>query len=288
MSQQTVLRPSLLRKQKIVEELARLIKEYPTIAVFDLTGTRANIIHEMRKKLRGVGVIKIAKKSLFMRAADSAGRPDVKKLVENLAKPVGFVFTTLSAFKLSLIIEQNKIPMFAKAGEVADFDVWIPETNTGLPPGPILTDFGKLKIPTRIEGGQIWVAKDTLVAKKGDVIDHLLASILVRLNIKSVMRGLSLIAAYEDGVIIKAEDLKLDLDVFRQNLAEAVQHAMNLAVQMGYVTPETVRPVITLAVRQALNVALESGYVSKDTAQQLIARAHAVASSIAAKIGQAG
>jgi len=288
MSQQTVLRPSLLRKQKIVEELARFIKEYPTIAVFDLTGTRANIIHEMRKKLRGVGVVKVAKKTLFIRAAELAGRPDVKKLVEELTKPVGFIFTTLNAFKLSLIIEQNKIPMFAKAGETADFDVWVPETNTGLPPGPILTDFGKLKIPTRIEGGQIWVAKDTLVAKKGDVIDHLLASILVRLNIKSVMRGLSLVAAYEDGVIIKAEDLKLDLDRFRQDIAEAAQHAMNLAVQMGYVTPETVKPIITLAVRQAMNVAMEAGYVSRDTAEQLIVKAHAIASAIASKIGQAG
>ncbi|HID05367.1 MAG TPA: 50S ribosomal protein L10 [Candidatus Caldiarchaeum subterraneum] len=288
MSQQTVLRPSLLRKRRVVEELARLIKEYPAIAVFDLTGTRANIIHEMRRKLRDMGVVKVAKKTLFMKAADLAGRPDVKKLVEDLAKPAGFIFTTLNTFKLSLIIEQNKIPMFAKAGETADFDVWIPETNTGLPPGPILTDFGKLKIPTRIEGGQIWVAKDTLVAKKGDVIDHLLASILVRLNIKSVMRGLSLIAAYEDGVIIKAEDLKLDLGRFRQDLAEATQHAMNLAVEIGYVTPETIRPIITLAVRRSMNVALEAGYVSRDIAPQIIARAHAIAAAVAARIGQAG
>ena len=288
MSQQTVLRPSLLRKQKIVEELAKYIKEYPTIAVFDLTGTRANIIHEMRRKLRGVGVIKVAKKTLFMRACDLAGKPELKKLVENLAKPVGFIFTNLTAFKLSLIIEQNKIPMFAKAGETADFDVWVPETNTGLPPGPILTDFGKLKIPTRIEGGQIWIAKDTLVAKKGDVIDHLLASILVRLNIKSVMRGLTLVAAYEDGVIIKAEDLKIDLDKFRQDVASAAQEAMNLAVQIGYVTPETALPILVLAARQAMNVALEAGYLSKETAPQVIARAHAIAQAIAQRIGQAG
>jgi len=285
MSQQVVLRPSLRRKRKTIEELADLIKKYPTIAVFDLTGTRANIIHEMRKTLRDVGVIKVAKKTLFLKAVEEAGKQDLKKLLEGLQRPVGFIFTRLSPFKLSLLIEKNKIPMFAKAGEKADFDIWVPETNTGLPPGPILSDFGKLKIPTRIEGGQIWVAKDTLVAKKGDVINHLLASLLTKLNIKAVLRGLSLISAYEEGVIIRAEDLKLDLEQFKKQVMEASQHAINLAVQAGYITPETIRPILALAAKQALNVALEAGYISKETAPQAIARAHAVAAAIAAKIG---
>ncbi|MDJ0270679.1 MAG: 50S ribosomal protein L10 [Aigarchaeota archaeon] len=287
-AQRLVTRQSYGWKEEEVAELAELIKNYPVIAVFDLTGTRANIIHEMRQKLRDTCVVRVAKKTLFNLAAYKAGRPDVKKLLEGINKPVGFIFSKINSFKLSLLIDQNKVPMHARAGERADFDIWVPETNTGLPPGPVLSDFGKLKIPTRIEGGQIWIAKDTLVAKKGEEISHLLASLLVKLDIKAVLRGLALIAAYEDGVVIKAEDLKLDLDAFRQQILEAAQQAINIAVSAAYVTPETIKPIIMLAARQAMELAIEAGYADKDTIKNLLLRAELLASALAAKAGFSG
>jgi ribosomal protein L10 len=53
LSVQEALRPSLARKSRVVSEVARLLREYPTVAVFSLTAVRANTVHEMRKKLRG-------------------------------------------------------------------------------------------------------------------------------------------------------------------------------------------------------------------------------------------
>jgi len=199
-------------KLEEVDELAKLIQDYPVVAIFKLVGLRANLLHEIRRVLRGKAILRIAKKTLFCKAAEKAGRPELKRLLEDVKEPIGFIFSKIDAFKLKLILDKNRIPMHAKAGEKADMDVIIPEMNTGLPPGPILGDFGKLKIPTKIEGGQIWIAKDTLVAKKGDVISPLLASLLARLDIKAVLKGVEIERAYADGVILTKEDLTIDLE----------------------------------------------------------------------------
>ncbi|MDW8084273.1 MAG: 50S ribosomal protein L10 [Candidatus Caldarchaeum sp.] len=276
-----VIRPSIQKKSKLVEEVANLIKRYGVVAVFDLTGTRANTIHEMRKKLRGLCEFRVLKKTLFIRACKSANKPELEKLVEDVKTPVGFIFSGINSFKLALTLEKNRVPMHAKAGEKADFDVWVPETNTGLPPGPILSDFGKLRIPTRIEGGQVWIAKDTLVAKKGDEISQLLASLLAKLDIKAVMRGVKIMKAYEDGIILKAEDLILDPAKTAEELAAAASLALGLAVNISYISKETLPALLVKAMLQARALSVEAGYYTAETVPAMLLRAQAESMALA-------
>ncbi|MEM0440102.1 MAG: 50S ribosomal protein L10 [Candidatus Caldarchaeum sp.] len=285
MAVKAVTRPSIRKKSKLVEEVAKLMEKYGVVAVFDLTGTRANTVHEMRKKLRGVCEIRILKKTLFAKACKLANKPELEKLVEDIKKPVGFIFSGINSFKLALTLDKNKVPMHAKAGEKADFDVWVPETNTGLPPGPILSDFGKLKIPTRIEGGQVWIAKDTLVAKKGDEISQLLASLLVKLDIKAVLRGINLIKAYEDGVIVKAEDLVIDPVKKVQELSVAASTALSFAVNISYTTKETLPLLIGKAWTQARALSVEAGYYTAETVPLMLVKAQAESAALARAAG---
>lgn len=285
MAVKSVTRPSIVKKSKLVEEVANLIKKYGVVAVFDLTGTRANTVHEMRKKLRGLCEIKVLKKSLFIKACRLANKTELEKLVENIKTPVGFIFSGINSFKLALTLEKNKVPMHAKAGEKADFEVWVPETNTGLPPGPILSDFGKLKIPTRIEGGQVWIARDTLVAKKGDEISQLLASLLVKLDIKSVLRGINLIRAYEDGVILKAEDLVIDPVKTAEELSTAASMALGFAVNISYITKETLPLLLVKAWTQARALSVEAGFYTAETVPLMLAKAQAESAALAKAAG---
>lgn len=274
-------RASLLKKSKLVEEVASLMRRYGVVAVFDLTATRANTLHEMRKKLRGLCEIRVLKKTLFVKACRLANIPQLEKLVEDVKTPVGFIFSGLSSFKLALTLEKSKVPMHAKAGEKADFDVWVPETNTGLPPGPILSDFGKLRIPTRIEGGQVWIAKDTLVAKKGDEISQLLASLLAKLDIKAVLRGIKLLKAYEDGVILRAEDLMIDPQKTAEELAAAASLAYGFAVNISYISKETLPALLTKALLQARALSVEAGYITSETVPLMLMRAQAESAALA-------
>lgn len=268
-----------VQKWKIneVNELADLIEKHKVVAVFKLTGLRANLIHEIRKKLRGTAIIRVAKKTLFIKAVEKTGKRELVKLIEDLHTPVGFIFSNISAFKLKIMLDKNKILMHAKAGEKADVDVIIPEMNTGLPPGPILSDFGKLKIPTRIEGGQIWIAKDTLVARKGEEISPQLASLLARLDIKAVMKGITIDKAYEDGVLIAGENLAIDLEKVKNEIIEAGSSAIRLAVEMGYVTRETIQLILVKAAREARILAVELALPSREVIRDIIMKAEIMA-----------
>ncbi len=264
-------------KERELAELVDCIKKYPVIAVFGLTGVRANVLHELRAKLRQNTVFKVTKKTLFIKAAEKAGITQLKSLVEDKLNPIGLIFSDVSAFKLALILQKNRVLMHAKAGEKADVDVIIPECNTGIPPGPILSELGKMKIPTRIDGGSIWIAKDTLVAKKGDVISPALASLLMKLDIKAVLKGVMIEAAYEGGRIYSGDELLIDLDKTRREIEAAVKNAFNFAVNISYVTKETSAQVIALAYMKALAVAIEASYVTKETLPYLLKKAYAEA-----------
>ena len=52
-----------------------------------------------------------------------------------------FMFTNMSPFKLNVLLAKNKIMMNARGGDIASIDVVVPEKNTGIAPGPMLTEF---------------------------------------------------------------------------------------------------------------------------------------------------
>lgn len=277
MQSQTTISRIRRKKAEEIERLAELVRRYPVIAVFSLVGLRANLLHEIRRKLRDYCVVRVAKKTLFLKAAERAGRSDLARLLEGNKSSVGFIFSSVGLFKLKMLLDKNKVLMHAKAGEKADIDVVVPEMNTGLPPGPILSDFGKLKIPTRIEGGQIWIAKDTVVAKKGDVISPQLASLLARLDIKAVLKGIDIERGYEDGLIYLGKDLEIDVKRVEAELAEASSLAIRFAVAAGYVTRETIQPIVLKAYREARAVAVEAGIPVREVIEELIIRAESAA-----------
>jgi len=268
------------QKSHEVDRLAQAISENPTVLSFRLQKVRSNLLHQLRKKLRGQGNMVVCKKTLFSRAADKAGKPNLKKLVEDEKEPIGFIFTDQNPFKVTIMLEKNKVLMHAKAGDKADIEVIIPESNTGLSPGPVLSDFGKLKIPTKIEGGNIWIAKDTLVAEEGEVISPALASLLAKLDIRTIRRGLETIAAFDGDTLIPSSMLSIDLEAYRRGLIQAASEAFNLSVNSTYPTLENIAALISTAARQALVLGVTASYPSPNTASEILRRAQRAAQAL--------
>ena len=96
----------------------------------------------------------------------------------------------LNPFKLALLLERGKVKTTAKSGDIAAMDVVVPAGNTGQPPGPIISQLNGVGLPTRIESGSVWVSKDTLVVRRGEVINERLAGVLSKLGIKAVELGI--------------------------------------------------------------------------------------------------
>ena len=268
-------RRTLLEKARAVEEAKGLLQRHKVIGIASLQKVRASQLQELRRKLRGVVHLYVTKNNVMKRAiAECKDKPALKGFEKYLSGSNIFLFTDLNPFKLVITLEKSKVKLPAKAGDIATHDVIVPAGNTGLPPGPIISQLNAVGIPTRIEAGSVWVTRDTLVAKKGDVINAQLASVLSKLGIKPVEAGLIMKAAYDDGLIIGEDQLVVDLEGVRKSIEEAHTAAFNLSLNVAYPLPENIPLLLRMAHQEAYRLALNVGIPSRETMGDLIRKAH--------------
>ena len=266
-----------------VEELTQKLKEYHTVVIANIEKFPADKLHDIRKKLRGKAEIKVTKNTLFELALKKAGL-DTSKFEPYLTGPNAFIFTNMNPFELHLFLSKFKLKRYAMPGDKADEEVVIPAGDTGMPAGPILSVFGKLKVKTKVQDGKVHVLQDTVIAKPGDPIPPDAIPILQKLGIMPVYIKLNIKAAYEGGVMIPGDQLALNLDEYRDEVAKAYFNAFNLAVEIAYPVPEVLKVTAEKAARNAISLAAEIGYVTPETAQAVISRALAKAYALAAAI----
>ncbi len=270
-----VVRQSTLQKADKVKEVKELLSQYNAVAIASLEKVRAAQLQKLKKKLQDSAYLRVVKNSLISRAvSEIEDKKGIKQLEEYLTGPNLYLFTNLNPFKLTILLEKSRVKASARAGDLAAFDVTVPAGNTGLPPGPIISQFTAVGLRTRIEAGSVWVSKSTMVVKKGEPISLQLSSLLSKLGIKPVEVGLSLKVVYDDGIIIKEEDLKLDIEDFRQNLQAAYQYAFNLSLEAAIPLPENISYLIRKANQEAYSLAINAEITNKDTIQDLIRKAN--------------
>ena len=279
------LRQTTQAKAEAVQEIKNLLQQYNAVGVASLQKVRAAQLQELRRKLEKNAYLRVVKNTIIKRAiAECKDKPRLENLEEHLAGSNIFLFTNLNPFRLVLLLEKSRVKTTAKSGDVAAFDVTISAGNTGLPPGPIISQFTAVGLPTRIEAGSVWVSRDTMVAKKGDVITARLASVLSKLGMKPVEVGLTLKAAYDEGLIIIEEQLRLDLGEVRRTIEEAHAYAFNLSVNAAYPLPENIVFLLQTAHQEAYRLALNAGVPTPDTIADFLRKAHAEMLSLSARL----
>jgi len=287
MSTQLVKRKIQKWKIEEVEDLKEKIKKYNVILIADIQGFPADKLHEIRKRLRGIAELKVTKNSLFEIALRESNI-NVEIFKKYLTGTNLYIFSNLNPFILTSMLSKFNLKRYAIPGDKADEEVIIPAGDTGLPAGPILSVFGKLKVQTRVQDGKVFVVKDTTIAKPGEVIPIDAIGILQKLGIMPVYVKLKIKAAYDKGVIIDGENLKLDIEAYKKELTSAIITALNTAVEVGYLTPESTPIILSRAVNKAIALALEIGYLTPETVprilQKAVAMAYTLASSISSKV----
>ncbi|MCW4012785.1 MAG: 50S ribosomal protein L10 [Candidatus Bathyarchaeota archaeon] len=273
-------------KYETVQETVELINQYEIIAAADLNKVTSAMLQDMRKQLRGRHKFKVVKNTLMRISMEQAGKEGTQDFIDSVSGPNVFLFTNGNPFKIAMELNANKVKVFAKAGDIAMNDIVLSAGNTGLSPGPLIGKFGALGARTRIEAGNIWVATDATVCKKGEEISEDLADLLQRMGVRASEMGLSIKAVYEKGDVLLGEDLILDIDEYRTQLEQAIGGAFQVAVEAAYVTPETLPTIIAKAVQQARSVAVEAEWPTPQTIELLIAKANAEARGLASKVGE--
>jgi len=264
-------------KKELYSDLQTLLRKYSVIAVADLQKVRSSQIQEIRKKLRGKAELIVAKNTILQKASENLAKEksNVDKFANSLSGSKVLIFTQMNPFELIVFLNKNKVRVPAKGGDVATGEIMIPAGNTGLQPGPVISEFNEAKVQTRIEGGSIFVAKDTVVATKGDVISTKTASLLSKLGMKPMEAGLALSYAFDNGLVLGQNDLAFDLDQMQSQFSTAARLAFGLALEANYLIPETAPAILGKAYRQAVAVSVEAAFLTSETTPRIIQRAYA-------------
>jgi large subunit ribosomal protein L10 len=282
-----VVRQSTLLKADKVKELKEFISQYNAMGIASLEKVRAAQLQKLRKKLEKIAHFRVVKNSLITRAvSETKDKVGIEKLEEYLTGSNLYLFTNLNPFKLVILLEKSRVTASARAGDVAAFDVIVPAGNTGLPPGPIISQFSAVGLRTRIESGSVWVSKATMVVKKGEPISVQLASLLSKLGTKPVELGLSLKVVYDDGSILTEEDLTVDLDEVRRSVEEAHQCAFSLSLEAAIPLPENISFLLRRGHQEAYSLALNAGVSTPDTVADLIRKANTEMLSLSEKLDE--
>ncbi|CAD6368891.1 Acidic ribosomal protein P0 [metagenome] len=271
------------RKTVMYQQLIEMPKKYKVIALVKTEKVRASQLLPLRKALKGQVEFVCVKDRVAQKALEKSDIPGIKGISDELVGQCLFIFTNMSPFKLNVLLAKNKIMMAARGGDIASVDILVPAKNTGIAPGPMLTEFKEAGIPTKIDQGTIWIQKDTTPVKKGGVINEKLAALLGKLDIKPVEAGISLYTALEEGLKYAAAELVIDVEAVRNAFAQYHQEALSLSIEAAYVTKENINQILGKASQHARSLSVESGFMTDDTKEQILQKANAQAQSLASK-----
>lgn len=277
------------KKRIMYKNLQDLVKSYNVIALSKITKVRATQLMTIRRNFRNDIKIVVIKNKVAQRAFEKVTNvKGLENMIKGLEGQCALMFTNISPFKLTLVLNKNKVFLSAKGGDIAAKDVTIPAGNTGITPGPVLSEFKEANVPTKIEQGSIWVSRDTVIAKSGTVISQKLASLMSKLNIKPIEAGISVHSAIAENLFFSESDLKLDLEEYRDKLLNYFLSALNISIEAAYITTETVKPLIARAQSNSMTLAAQLEYLSDDTTGLVLTAAQGraqIIANIAAKKG---
>ncbi|MGY5871624.1 MAG: 50S ribosomal protein L10 [Candidatus Thorarchaeota archaeon] len=264
-----------------VESLTITINDSKMIGLVNVEGVGAKQLQGIRDSLRGSAVIKMSRNTLMIRALEKSTKKGVKDLIEYVTGPVAFVFSEQDPFVLSKFLAANKAAAPAKGGQTSPKNIIVPAMNTGVAPGPFISELAGLKIPSRVKGGSIHITDDTVAVKAGGIISNAMAMMLSRLGIEPMELQLKLIAAYTDGQVLTADSFEIDLEGLFSQVLLGHQYAVNLSVNTGIPTEETMPLIIAKANMEAKSLVMTVGFFVPEMVNEFLTKANSEAFALA-------
>ncbi|MCH8317491.1 MAG: 50S ribosomal protein L10, partial [Bacteroidetes bacterium] len=120
---------------------------------------------------------------------------------------------------------ENKSPAKAKANQEAPEDIEILEGPTDLISGPVISEFGALGIPIKIDNGKITIKSSKIIVKKGEKISENAASMMGKLDIKPFSVGFIPLSAFDT----KEKKLYLEMNINKEEAVKEFKGLVNCA-----------------------------------------------------------
>ena len=250
------------KKAEYFAKLREYLEEYKSVFVVGVDNVSSQQMHEVRKELRGRGVILMGKNTMVRRAIRGflTDLPDYEKLLPFVKGNVGFVFTNEPLKDIKEVIVSNVVAAPAKAGGIAPEDIWVRAVNTGMEPGKT-SFFQALGVPTKIARGTIEIVSDVKVVNSGEKVGASEAALLNLLNISPFTFGLSIIQVYDDGQVFPSTILDITDEELVSHFVSAVATISAVSLAIGYPTLPSVGHSIVNNYKDLLAVAIASKYI---------------------------
>jgi len=253
------------RKYELADELKSNFDEYKNVFIVDVDNVGSNQLHEIRKCLRGVAQIYCGKNTQMRRVLRELeeDRPELEKIRACLKLNVALVFTNDSLPKVRDLITENKQEAQAKAGALAQCDVWIMKGLTQLE--PTQTSFLQaLNIGSKITKGNIEIINDVQVLYQGVKIDASQAVLLQKMNMTPFKYGLVPRMVFDGNSCFAPEVLDIEDSTILGAFSQALKNTACVSLVLNMPTVASVPYSILLAFADLLAVAAETEFTFKE------------------------
>jgi large subunit ribosomal protein L10 len=274
------------KKQELIL-IKKLLKEYPVVAIIDLTNLPSAQMQGIRAKLKGMVLIKSTKKAVLQLALEALKeeRKGIEQLEPLLDKGIpALLLSKEDAFKVYKKLKASKTMAAAKPGQIAPYDLIVSAGPTQFPPGPIIGELGQAGIIASVVDGKVTVKKDTVLVKEGQIIDAKKSGVLAKLGIEPMEIGVNVVGAYQDGVLFTHSVLDVDEKEYIEQIKQISRNALALTLTIGYVTKDNIKLLIGNAHRDAFAVASSKDIMTSETLNGILAKAENQAIAVKSKI----
>jgi len=256
--------PTRERKAQYFTRTKSLLEEYRKILVVGANNVGSKQFQQIRIALRGRAVVLMGKNTMMRRILiefleEQGGSHPIESITPLVVGNIGFIFTNDDVNEIRKVINENRVPASARAGQVAESDVVVPPGPTGCDPGQTQW-FQALNVPTKISRGQIEIVSELKLVSKGEQVGSSEAALLQKLDIRPFTYGLVLKSVYDNGAVFDAKVLDITESDMKAKFTNALRSMASVCLKVGYPTLVSLPHSVADGVRTLIAVSAASGY----------------------------
>jgi len=251
------------KKRTYVNAFNNLTEEYKKIILFTADNVGSKQLQDIRKELRGKGVVLMGKNTLMKKAINiNKSNENLKKLIPFIKFNCGLIFTNGDLKELRDIAQNNKVAAPAKVGQISAVNVVIQACNTGMEPTKT-SFFQALNVPTKITKGTVEIISDFVLLKPGDKVDNSKASLLQMMGQKPFSYSVKIFKIYDNGAIYEPSVLDITNDVYEKLFQDGLREIASLSLGSNFPTKASIPHTLTNAFKDLLSISVGTNYTFK-------------------------
>ena len=279
--------PKQESKQKTYNLIHQFLGKYKQILVCEIKDLPADIVHKIRKLLRGIdSEVVCGKTTVMTKAIDEylkAGKVpsfhtvDGLKAVNSIIKNMQtlIIFTNQELSKIVDITSRFMIEKQAKPGAISPIEVTLQAGSTGMDSSQI-EYFQALKIPTKVIKNQLEIVSSTKILTVGQKITLSEINLMKKFNIKPYKHQVKIEHIYMNGKLYDSNILKITPEYMKEKLQAGIKNVAAFSLATNISTKASAPHVISHAFRNIVGLSLITG-LEIAQAKNLVAAASAPA-----------